>query len=255
MKRLEGKLAIVTGGGRGIGRAICKKFAQEGAAVWVADLRLESAISCAESICAEGGNANPIQVDVADDASVRAMVEQIAVQESGGIDVLVNNAGIGMVKTLFDTTVEDWDRVMAINVRGIFLCCKHVVPYMLSAGRGTIINMGSCTGQIGAPLQAAYCAAKGAVNQFTKSLALELGPRNIRICAVAPGVADTDMIKSHQQEYGKFDFDMLASVEERQLGGLLRPEDIANMVAFLASEEGRGVHGSVVPVDAGVCAG
>ena len=254
MRSLEGKTVIVTGGGRGIGRAICEKFASEGAVVWIADLVSKDAQSCAESIQDGGGIANSIQVDVSDEVSVRAMAEQIA-QESGIIDVLVNNAGIGLAKSVFDTTVEEWDRLMAIDVRGIFLCCKHVVPHMMRTGRGgTVINMGSCAGQIGVALQSAYSAAKGAVNQFTKSLALELGPQNIRVCAIAPGVVDTDLVKKLEKGYDEVGFDLLASVEERQMGGLLLPEDIANMAAFLASEEARGVHGAIVPIDAGVCA-
>lgn len=145
MKRLKGKTAIVTGGGQGIGRAIAEAFAREGAAVWVPDLFLDRAKETCSAIQLGGGVAHPDQCDVTQEGSVKAMIGR-AVGQLGCIDILVNNAGIELLKNIEEITVEEWDWVMAVNVRGVFLCSKHVLPHMKKAGKGNIINMGSSAG-------------------------------------------------------------------------------------------------------------
>lgn len=253
MKRLEGRSSIVTGGGQGIGRAISEAFAREGATVWVADLFLERAQETCARIKAAGGMAYPDQCDVSAEESVKAVIGR-AINRFGRIDILVNNAGIELLKSIEEITVEEWDCVMAVNVRGVFLCSKHVLPHMKKAGGGTIINMGSSAGYIGAPFQTVYCASKGAVHQFTKALALESTAANIKVNAIAPGGVATSMLDYLAEEFGKKGVD-INSFLNQQFGGVQRPEDVAAMAVFLASDESRVVHGAALLVDGGLCAG
>ena len=193
MKRLENKKAIVTGGGSGIGRAIAMTFARHGAVVYIPDFNKEGAEETASLIQNEGGTAFAGQCDVSNAESVKTMVAE-AMEKMGTIDILVNNAGIELHKSIEEISVEEWDRVMAVNARGVFLCCKYAIPHMKAAGKGNIVNMGSTGGYIAAPFQTVYCATKGAVHQFTKALALECGADGIRVNAIAPGGVDTPML-------------------------------------------------------------
>ncbi len=252
MNRLQGKTAIVTGGGQGIGRAISLKFASEGAAVWVADIFPERAQATAEAIRSAKGSAYSGHVDVTQETSVKAMVDAAA-QQLGHVDILVNNAGIELLKGVTEITTEEWDRVMAVNVRGVFLCTKHVLRHMKKAGKGNIINMGSSAGYIGAPYQTVYCASKGAVHQFTKALAVELTSSGIKVNAIAPGGVATSMLKYLEEEFGKKGVDIRMFLNQ-QFGGVQQPEDIADTALFLASDESRTVHGSALLVDGGLCA-
>lgn len=252
MNRLKGKTAIITGGGQGIGRAICQAFAREGAGVWVSDLFLERAHATCEIIRAAGGEAYADQCDVTQPESVRAMVDR-ALGQWGRIDILVNNAGVECLKSIEEMTLEDWERVMAVNARGVFLCSKYVVPHMKKAGKGNIINMGSSAGYIGAPFQTAYCASKGAVHQFTKALAVELTSANIKVNAICPGAVATSMLDYLAEEFGKRGVDIKGWTDQ-QFGGTAKPEDIAAMAVFLASDESRVVHGAALLVDGGLCA-
>jgi NAD(P)-dependent dehydrogenase (short-subunit alcohol dehydrogenase family) len=253
MKRLENKTAVVTGGGQGIGRAIAMTFAEHGATVFIPDYFKDKADETAKMIQAKGGTAYGDQCDVSDEASVKAMIDRAA-EKMGRIDVLVNNAGIELYKAIEDITVTEWDRLMGVNVRGIFLCCKYALPYMKKAGKGNIINMGSNGGYIGAPMQTAYCASKGAVHQFTKSLALECGPAGIKVTAIAPGGTNTPMLDYLFDEYKKRGIDAKTLIEGVQFGGIIKPEDVAFMALFLASEESRCVHGVALLVDGGYTA-
>lgn len=254
MKRLENKTAIVTGGGQGIGRAIARTFAKQGAVVFIPDYFKERAEETAKLIQAEGGTAYGDQCDVTDEASVQAMISR-TIEKMGKIDVLVNNAGIELYKSIEDISVAEWDRVMAVNVRGIFLCCKYALPHMKKAGKGNIINMGSTAGYIGAPAQTVYCASKGAVHQFTKALALECGPAGIKVNAIAPGGVNTPMLDYLAEENEKKGIDVKAWVAGAQFGGILQPEDVAGMALFLASDESRTVHGAALLIDGGFTAG
>jgi NAD(P)-dependent dehydrogenase (short-subunit alcohol dehydrogenase family) len=254
MKRLENMTAIVTGGGQGIGRAIAMVYAQHGATVFIPDYFKDRAEETAKMIQAEGGTAYADQCDVSDEASVKAMIGR-AIEKMGRVDVLVNNAGVELYKPIEDITVAEWDRLMGVNIRGIFLCCKYVMPHMKGAGKGNIINLGSNGGYIGAPNQTAYCASKGAVHQFTKALALEVGPAGIKVNAIAPGGVATPMLDYLFDEIGKNKgIDAKTAIEGVQFGGILKPEDVAHMAVFLASDESRCVHGAALLVDGGYTA-
>ena len=252
MNRLQGKTAIVTGGGQGIGRAICETFAREGATVWIPDVYPERAKAAAEAINASGGKAYGDQVDVTNEDSVKAMIERAAAA-LGRIDVLVNNAGVDILKSIEEMTVKEFDFLFSVNVKGVFLCCKHVLPFMKKAGKGCIVNMGSSAGYIGAPFQTAYCASKGAVHQFTKALAVECTAANIRVNAIAPGGVKTSMLDYLSSEFSKKGIDINA-FSNMQLGGWATPEDIAAMALFLASDESRQVHGAALQIDGGLTA-
>ncbi len=252
MNRLPGKTAIVTGGGQGIGRAIGETFAREGATVWIADFYPERAAAAVDAIKSAGGTAYADQVDVSKEPSVKAMIERAATK-LGRIDVLVNNAGVELLKAIEDITVEEFDFLMSVNVRGVFLCSKHVIPHMKKAGKGCIVNMGSSAGYIGAPFQTAYCASKGAVHQFTKALAVECTSANIRVNAIAPGGVQTNMLDYLKEEFAKKGVDINA-FSNMQLGGWATPADIAAMALFLASDESRQVHGAALLIDGGLTA-
>lgn len=253
MKRLEGLTAIVTGGGQGIGRAIARKFAGHGAVVTIADYFPDKAEATAKMIQGEGGKAFALQCDVSEETSVRQMIDD-AVAKMGKLDILVNNAGVELLKSIEEITVQEWDRVMAVNVRGVFLCSKHALPHFKKAGKGNIINMGSSAGYIGAPFQTLYCASKGAVHQFTKAMALECGAAGVKVNAIAPGGVNTAMLDYLDVEFRKKGIEVKNYIQN-QFGGMQQPEDIANMAVFLASNESRVVQGAALLIDGGLTAG
>jgi NAD(P)-dependent dehydrogenase (short-subunit alcohol dehydrogenase family) len=252
MNRLQGKTAIVTGGGQGIGRGIAMAFASEGAAVWVSDYFPERAKSVAEEIKKAGGTAFGDHVDVTQEESVKGMFERFLAKFEQ-LDVLVNNAGIEVLKSIEETAAEDFDRVFAVNVRGVFLCCKHAIPQFKKQGKGNIVNMGSSAGYIGAPFQTVYCASKGAVHQLTKALAVECTSANIRVNAIAPGGVKTAMLDYLSEEFMKRGVDINA-FSSMHMGGWSTPEDIAQMAVYLASDESRSVHGAALLIDGGLTA-
>jgi len=253
MKRLEGKATIVTGGGQGIGRAIAETFAREGAMVWIPDVRKDNAEAVAAGICGKGGQAWGDLCDIADEASVKAMVDR-AVAKMGKLDILVNNAGVELCKSIEEMTLLEWNRLMAVNVGGMFLCCKYAVPHFKKQGRGNIINLSSAGGYRGVPFNTAYCASKGAVQLFTKALALECGPAGVKVNAIAPGGIDTPMLDYLDSEFKKRGMDVKRYIDT-QFGGMGRPQDIADLALFLASDESRIIHGAALPIDGGSTAG
>lgn len=250
MKRLEGKIALVTGGARGIGRAICEAYAREGAKVAVADLLEEDATETANAI---GGMA--VVMNVTDIASIRAGVAQVETAW-GGIDILVNNAGIFNMASLDRITPEDYRRQYDVNVGGTIFACQAVVPSMKKRGGGAIINFASQAGRRGEPNITVYCSTKAAVISITQSLALELARDNIRVNGIAPGVIDTPMWKHVDAQFAEYEKKPIGQKKREvgeavPLGRMGDPEDVADPCVFLASDEARYITAQTLNVDGG----
>ncbi|NNE80901.1 MAG: L-iditol 2-dehydrogenase [Silicimonas sp.] len=250
MKRLEGKVAIVTGGARGIGSAICEAFAAAGAKVAVADLLEDDAEATAKVI---GGLA--VKVDVTDLASIASGVAEVEAAW-GGIDVLVNNAGVFNMASLDKITVEDYRRQYDINVGGTIFAAQAVVPSMKRRGGGAIVNFASQAGRRGEPNIAIYCSTKAAVISVTQSLALELAKDNIRVNAIAPGVIDTPMWKHVDAQFAEYENKPIGQKKREvgeavPLGRMGDPKDVADPCVFLASDEARYITAQTLNVDGG----
>jgi NAD(P)-dependent dehydrogenase (short-subunit alcohol dehydrogenase family) len=242
---LSNKIALITGAGQGIGRAIAIAMAESGAAVAVADIADGPACETVELIAATGGQAAALHVDVTDPSSVQAMV-QSCIARFGGLDILVNNAGIFPIQAIPVISPADWDRVMAINLKGPFLCSQAVLEVMRKRGYGRIINMASVSGLVGAVGFAHYAASKAGVIGFTKSLAREVGALGITANAIAPGVTDTGTALStfppQALEYYK---------TQVPLRRLTHADDLTGMVVFLASDAASYITGQTFAVDGG----
>lgn len=240
------KSALVTGGARGIGSAICVALAQQGYAVAINYNKSEEKAKALAKVITESYNvaAMAVKADVSDYAQVKAMFE-IVNNNFNGIDVLVNNAGVAQQKLFTDIEKEEWDNIMGTNLNGMFYCCKEVLPYMISKKQGVIINISSMWGQVGASCEVHYSTAKAGVIGFTKALAKEVGPSNIRVNCIAPGVVMTDMMSSFSQD----DIEMLK--EETPLQKLGTPKNIADAVGFLVSEKADFITGQVLGVNGG----
>lgn len=247
---LSGKIAIVTGGGSGIGRATAMAMADQGAAVAVVDIDIDRATATAQAIGGSGGRAVPLIADVSDPADCERVVAT-TVSDLGGLHILFNNAGIIRRLDAIETTVDEWDRVMAVNVRSIFLMCKYAVPAMAATGGGSIINTGSGWGLKGGPNALSYCASKGAVVNMTRALAIDHGPAGIRVNSVNPGDVDTPMLRDEARQLGEDTAAFLADAAERPLRRMGRPEEIAAAVVWLASDASSFVTGSALVVDGG----
>ena len=247
VQRLLGKVAIVTGGASGIGEATCILFARHGAKVVLADLSEERAGQVAKRIRQEGGTALAFKTDVTQEGDIRELVDRVC-SEFGRIDVLVNSAGIALSKPEVDTSLLEWNTVMAINATGTFLMCRHVIPHMSKGGGGSIVNIASVAANVGWAGFGAYCASKGAVRAFTKATAVAHGRAGIRANSVHPGVTETPMTA-----------ESIAASASRyegttQIGRFGQPIDIANCCLFLASDESAYVTGSELIVDGGTLA-
>lgn len=251
--KLQGKVAIITGAASGIGRASAIAFAREGASVVIADKNAEAGQKTAAEIRAEGLSAVSISVDVASEASIERMIAE-TVTHYGRIDILFNNAGVVMVKPLESMTEQEWDRVMAINVKGAFLAIKHAVPHIRKAGGGAILNtgsIGSFTGQLGTPV---YSASKGAIALLTKALALDYGRDRIRVNCICPGITDTPMLREHMGNGEAGEAAIRTRLARVPTGEILTPEDIARAALYLVSDDSRGITGILHVIDGGLIA-
>jgi len=240
--RLDGKRALVTGGASGIGEAICRVFAEAGASVIVADINKAEA----EALVGQLPNASAVVCDITDENSVNA-----AFTGMDRLDVLVNNAGIGLVGSVEETDLVDFQRLFRVNVEGTFLVTKRAVP-LLSAARGSVVNIGSVAGLVGIKKRFAYCATKGAVVAMTRQLAVEY-PTELRVNCICPGTVDTPFVESYLEKYHKNEKDQVrAQLNQRQpVGRLGKPMEIAQLALYLASDEASFVTGSIVTIDGG----
>lgn len=252
--RLAGKVALITGGASGIGRATALLFAREGAAVSVVDVDEAGGRAVVQEIIEAGGRAIFVRCDVTQAADCQRAVQQ-TVEKLGSLDILFNNAGIIRRATVLETTEEEWDRVMAVNVKSVFLLSKYAIPIMAQAGGGVIINTASGWGLVGGRKAAAYCASKGAVVNLTRAMALDHGEQNIRVNCICPGDTDTPMLRDEAQQLGEPYEKFLAEAARRPLQRIGRVEDIAQAALYLASDASSFVTGTVLVVDGGGLAG
>lgn len=252
--RLKGKAAIITGGGSGIGRAIACLFAAEGAQVVVAGRREGPLADVAAEIKDKGGTATYVTADVSDSEQVKKLVLR-TVATLGRIDILVNNAGLLIPKSVTELSEEEFDMVMAVNLKGTFLCCKYVIPHMLDQGGGVILNISSILGHMGTVKGASYCASKGGVILLTKSLAHDYGPA-IRANAICPGHVETEMLDEVFISRGATDLAAYRKewAQNYPLGRLGTPDDVARAALFLASNDAAWITGTSLMVTGGLFA-
>jgi NAD(P)-dependent dehydrogenase (short-subunit alcohol dehydrogenase family) len=239
---LENKIALVTGGASGIGAATTRELARAGAQVIIADIDL----SAAAALAAEVPGARAIRMDVTDAASIASVFAGIE-----KLNILVNNAGIGLVGDISQTVEEDFDRVMRVNVHSVFLVTKAALPLLL-ATRGSIVNIGSVAGSVGVKQRFAYCASKGAVQAMTRQIAVDF-PKELRINCIAPGTVQTPFVEGYLEKYHAHEKEKVRAelVARQPIGRLGTPEDIASLVRFLCSKEAEFINGAVIPIDGG----
>lgn len=243
---LKGKTAIITGGARGIGRSIADKFASNGANLVIVDVNEEIAQQSADEIASQFGiKTLAVKADVSSVEDVDAMTKKV-LDNMGGIDILVNNAGITRDNLMLRMKEEDWDLVININLKGVFLCTKSVIRYMAKARKGSVINIASIVGQMGNPGQANYTASKGGVIALTKTTAKEFAGKGVRSNAIAPGFINTEMTKVLKEDVKE------KMLQEIPLGYMGEPEDIANAALFLASDMSSYITGHVLSVNGGM---
>ncbi len=253
--QLEGRVALITGAGSGIGRAAAQRFAAEGCAVAVVDIAAGAANETADKIVADGGRAIAFGANVTLDTEVRVAVAR-TVEAFGSLDVLYNNAGVNSSGSIADAAEDDWDRCFAVNVKGTFLCSRAAVPYLAATGSGAIVNQGSVAALVGVPNFAAYCAAKGAVVALTRSMAVDLAPRRIRVNAICPGTVFTPLMEPLLRSRGGGDLEagLAKTVVKYPIGRLGTPEEIASAALFLASDQASFLTGSILAADGGMTA-
>lgn len=248
--RLKGKVAIVTGGGSGIGEATALTFAKEGARLTVADVVDSAGNNTVEQIRASGGDGIYVHADVTSASEIQSVVRE-TIDNYGRLDVLFNNAGIAMRLGVAELPEEDWDRCIAINLKGAYLGSKYAIPAMIANGGGSIINTASIYGIVGGLNRAAYVASKGGIVNLTRGMALDYANNNIRVNCICPGFTDTPLIKNFVETPTKYK----ALVDQHPMGRLAKPLDVAYGALYLASDESAFVTGIALPIDGGYTAG
>lgn len=253
--RLDGKVALVTGAGSGIGEQIARLFARQGARVVIGDVDERNGTRVADAIGGDGGEARYQRLDVTSAASAEEAV-RACVEAFGGLHVLVNNAGIGYVGDLLETDEGEYDKLMAVNVKGVFLCSRAAVAHMVEHGGGSVVNIASVAGQVAVSRRFAYGASKGAVIAMTKSMAIDLVERKVRVNCICPGTIYTPFVEGYLDRFHKDNKEeTLAGLNARQpLGRLGRPEEVAHAALYLASNEAEFATGSALVIDGGLTA-
>jgi NAD(P)-dependent dehydrogenase (short-subunit alcohol dehydrogenase family) len=252
------RVVLVTGGAGGIGRAVAERFLPRSEAVFVADLDGERLETTAEELSREGGRVTPIEADVRSVTECDAMVGAV-VQAYGRLDVLVNCAGVWVEGPTEAMTEAQWDHTIDVNLKGTFFACRYAIPHLIRT-EGCIVNLSSDAGLVGTAETAIYCASKGGVSLLTKSLAMELAPKGVRVNAVCPNDVDTPMLEGQARDYGDGDpgrylGTLLARYPQGARARFIRPEEVAGLVAYLASAEAAPITGACVPIDFGSTAG
>lgn len=244
--QLAGRVALVTGGGGGIGAAIAERLAREGAVVGVVDIDRDAAQARADRIRQAGGAGLAFQADVSDAAAIRGVMDSVF-QAHGRIDILVNNAAVRHLNAVLEQTEEEWARTLKVNLTGPFICTKTVLPFMLKKGKGKIVNVASVAGLFGRPNRPAYCASKGGLIAFTKAAAVDMKGRNININALAPALIETPMNAGFTQDAS------LAQTwgSEVPMGRWGKPSEVADAALFLASDASDFITGTVITIDGG----
>jgi NAD(P)-dependent dehydrogenase (short-subunit alcohol dehydrogenase family) len=241
------KVVLITGSGNGIGRAAALCFALEGAIVVATDVSLEAAEATAAAVRETGGGSTALKLDVRSEADWKAAADE-AVRQHGRVDVLLNNAGIFMIRPLAETTLDEWNLVMSVNSTGVFLGMREIVPRMVASGGGSVINMSSLAGLVGAAGHTLYGASKGAVRTMTKDVAIEYAARRVRVNSVHPGLIDTGMADYAAQSFG---LDKTAIAQGLPMGRLGNVGDVTALLVFLASDESSYITGAEMVVDGG----